>query len=279
MDDVARSVADHYSRHADLPGRILAALPQAGGDPEAPTYDAVHRLDQFHLGGPAASRLLADLGDLHAATVLDVGCGIGGPARLLAHERGCDVTGIDLTERYVADARTLSGWLGLAQATRFARASALQLPVADDSFPVVWSQHAAMNIPDKHTLYAEIARVLQPGGTFLMHDIVAGPLRDPYYPVPWAHTPTDSFLLPANEVHARLRGAGLSEVVWQDASAEAIARIREGRERAAAGEPESPGPQLIMGPEFETMRENLARSLEEARVSVVRAVWRKLMPA
>ncbi|SDF47688.1 Ubiquinone/menaquinone biosynthesis C-methylase UbiE [Limimonas halophila] len=275
MDDVARSVASHYSRHDDLPGRILAALPHTGGDPDHPTYEAVHHLDQFHLGGPPASRVLADLGELHGEAVLDVGCGIGGPARLLSQERGCTVTGVDLTQRYVTSARTISGWLGLGDATQFVCASALQLPVRDGAFSVAWSQHAAMNIPDKDRLYAEIARVLRPGGRFLMHDIVAGPLRDPYYPVPWAHTPTESFLLPANEVHARLRAAGLEEVVWQDASAEAIGRIRAARERAAAGEPEKPGPDLIMGPEFATMRENLSRSLEEARVSVVRSVWKK----
>lgn len=275
MDDVARSVADHYSRHDDLPGRILRALPAAGGDPARPTYDAVHQLDQFHLGGPPASRVLAEMGALRGETVLDVGCGIGGPARLLAHELGCTVTGVDLTHAYIASARTLSDWLGLTGATHFVCGSAVQLPIRDGAFPVVWSQHAAMNIPDKDALYADIARVLQPGGRFLMHDIVAGPLRDPYYPVPWAQGPTESFLLPANEVHARLSAAGLVEEGWADASAEAIARIRDARERAAAGEPEKPGPQLVLGPEFETMRANLSRSLEEARVSVVRSVWRK----
>lgn len=269
------TVTAHYSRHVDLLPRLRAVLPEAGGDPDRPTYDALHVFDQFHLGGPTATRELAEHADLKDATLLDVGCGIGGPARMLAAEFGCDVTGIDLTESYVAAAHELGGWVGLRERTRFACASALHLPFADESWDTVITQHAIMNIPDKARMYAEVARVLKPGGRFVHHDIVAGTTREPYFPVPWASTPAGSFLLPASDVHERLREAGLEEVWWHDKTSEVIQAGRDARAAREAGTPEEPGPHLIMGEEFLTMRKNLGRNLEEGRVAVIQGIWRK----
>jgi SAM-dependent methyltransferase len=270
-----RTVTAHYARHGDLAERILATLPVTGGDPAKPDYAALHQLDQFHLGGPAATRELAGKAEVRGLPLLDLGCGIGGPSRMLAAEYGCDVTGLDLTEGYCAAARRLSRVVGLGERTRFVCASALDLPFAEGVWSMVWTQHAAMNIPDKARLYQEVARVLAPGGRFIMHDIVAGPGREPHFPVPWASTPAGSFLLPANEIHARLAGAGLVEDWWHDKTAESLTRIREARAAAASGEPEPPGPHLVMGPEFLEMRRNLARNLEEGRVGVIEAIWRK----
>jgi len=273
--DPHHGITAHYTRHGDLVPRIQAALAQAGGDPARPDYDALHVLDQFHLGGPAATRELADIAGLREAEVLDVGCGIGGPARTLAAEYGCDVTGIDLTEDYIRTARTLSGWLDLTARTRFVCGSALELPFAEGRWPVAWSQHAAMNIPDKARMYQEIARVLAPGGCFVHHDIVAGPAREPRFPVPWASTPSASFLLPASDIHARLREAGLREVLWRDKTAEVVQAGRQARAEREAGQPEPPGPHLVMGESFLEMRKNLGRNLEEGRVGVILGVWRK----
>jgi SAM-dependent methyltransferase len=207
--------------------------------------------------------------------VLDVGCGIGGPARMLAHAFGCDVTGLDLTHGYCRDAERLGRQVGLDGRTRFACAGAHALPVADASFAWVWTQHAAMNIPDKRAMYAEIARVLEPGGRLVLHDIVAGPGREPHFPVPWASTPDASFLLPARGVHELLTAAGLRERAWEDLTKAAVQRVQDARARMRAGEPEGIGPHLLQGEEFHAMRRNLARNLEEGRVGVVRAVFEK----
>mgnify|MGYP006420844105 CR=1 FL=1 len=273
-------VTAHYGRHGDLRTRIRDAVQTLGGDPERPDYETLHPLDQFHLGGPAATRGLAEFAGLSDAglsgqQVLDVGCGIGGPARCLAREFGGQVTGIDLTESYVRDARHLSAWVGLDTATRFVCASALDLPLADGTWPVVWSQHTIMNIPDKRRFYAEIARVLAPGGVFVHHDIIAGPMREPHFPLPWASEPAASFLLPGRDIHAAIAGAGLAETAWRDITADALASLREARGARARGEPEAPGPQLILGPEFLDMRANLARNLEEGRLGVIQGLWHK----
>lgn len=275
MDDASRAVTEHYSRHEDLLSRVKRALAKAGGDRAQPDYATLHRLDQFHFGGPAATREMAETAGLRGDRVLDIGCGIGGPARTLAAEYGCEVTGIDLTESYCRTARELSGWVGLSTRTRFVCASATELPFPDSTWPIAWTQHAAMNIPDKAQLYAEIARVLAPGGRLVLHDIVAGPVREAHFPVPWARTPSASFLLPGGAIHERLLAAGLQEELWHDATAGALAKIRETRAARDAGQPEEPGPHLIMGPEFATMRKNLARNLEEGRIAVIKAAFRK----
>lgn len=275
MDDPHRAVTAHYSRHGDLTDRILAALAEAGADPERPAQDELAGFDQFHIRGREATRELAEQAEIAGTALLDVGCGIGGPARMLAAEFGCEVTAVDLTEPYCRTAAELSRRVGLAERTRFVCTSALHLPFAEGTWPLVWTQHASMNIADKRALYGEIARVLTPGGRLVLYDIVAGPVREPHFPVPWAAEPRASFLLPAPEMHARLTAAGLEEVIWHDATAEAVAHVRESRARRERGEDLGPGPHCFMGEEFPEMMRNLARNLEEGRLALIQAVFRK----
>ncbi len=275
MDNASAVIRQHYTRHPEIAERIRHVLPEVGGNSMRPTYEAVSHFDQFHLGAGDATREMARVAELQPGPLLDLGCGIGGPARMLAHDFGCEVTGVDLTESYCQAALTLSAWTGLAGETRFVCASALDLPFPDASWPVVWSQHTAMNIPDKTRFYQEIARVLMPGGRLVMHDIVAGTMREPYFPVPWSATPAGSFLLPARQVHERIVRSGLVEELWRDVTTAALARMQQSKAERAAGMPEPPGPHLVLGEDFKEMRRNLGRNMAEGRVSVVQAVWRK----
>lgn len=270
-----RAVRAHYGRHDDLCARIRDALPAVGGAPERPSFDALHRLDQFHVGGPGATRELAEAAGLRDAAVLDLGCGIGGPARMLAQEYGCSVTGVDLTEANCATARKLSDWVGLHGHTRFVCASMDALPFAPGTWPWAWSQHAIMTVPDTPRVYAEVARVLQPGGIFVHHDIVAGRGGMPYFPVPWASEPAGSYLERPEVLHDQMEAAGLIPRVWTDLTEAVRARTIEKEAAREAGTPEPPGPHLVQGPGFETMRANLARNLREWRIGVIRGVWQR----
>ena len=271
------AVAGHYARRGRLAARILelAAAGEASGPLRAADLAA---FDQLHPRGRQATDELADLVDW-PSRFLDLGCGLGGPARYLVETRGGEAVGIDLTESFCSDARDLAQATGLAGGAHFACADATRLPFAEGTFPLVLTQAAAMNIPDKAALYREAARVLAPGGRFLLHDIHLGPAGDPRFPLPWASTPETSHLLPPEAVRALIEAAGLSCRLWQDrttAVREAIeAQRRQAAELKAAGLEPPAGAHSLQGPEFREMASNLARSLAEGQVVVTTGLFEK----
>jgi MPBQ/MSBQ methyltransferase len=103
------------------------------------------------------------------SAVLDVGCGIGGSARILAHDYGLDVLAISISEAQIARARALTP-PALASRCRFAVMDALQLALADGSFDAVWSVEASPHMPDKQRYVDELLRVLKPGGRLAIAD-------------------------------------------------------------------------------------------------------------
>jgi SAM-dependent methyltransferase len=238
-------------------------------------------LDEFHTRGLPATRELAQaLAPSAGDTVLDVGSGLGGPARLLAAEHGCEVCGVDLSAEFVDVAARLTARTGLADAVRFQVADALGLPFPDAAFDHAWTQHVAMNIADRARLYSEVRRVLRPGGRFAVYDVVAlagdgGPLR---FPVPWAAGPDTSFLLTADETRAAVRTAGFAEVSFLDQSALAAEWFRAlvAGVRGLAGGGAAPliGLPVVMGEGFPAMAANLADNLIHGRVGVIQLVAR-----
>ena len=188
MSDGLDGVRDHY-RATGLTERLKTALRSFGPDDQRLSPQQLGGLDQFHTRGLAATAELARLARITAGmSVLDVGSGIGGPARFLAETHGCRVTGIDLSEPFVAAARYLTERTGQSGQVSFQTASALELPFDGGSFDVVLLQHVAMNIADRAQLYREIRRVIKSGGRFATFDVVLKG-AEPHYPVPWASTP------------------------------------------------------------------------------------------
>lgn len=262
----------------DLGGAILAGLDAAGKNPETPTLDDLAPVDQFHTGGKAATLELAQLVPLNAQTnVLDVGGGLGGAARLLASQTGCSVAVVDLAETYCQVGEMLTRRTGLGKRITFTHGDALDLPFADQSFDVVWSQHATMNIAQKARLYAELARVLRPGGRLAFHEIMAGPNTPIAFPVPWATDQRLSFLWPPEEVRLLLTGSGWRERAWVDKTAASLAFFVERLslfERAPASLPPL-GLHLLLGERFGPAFRNMVRNLQEQRVTVIQAVFER----
>lgn len=272
-----RAVVEHYARPGRLAPRILelAAAAKGGGALSAADLAA---FDQLHPRGREATDELADLVEWRGLErFLDLGCGLGGPARYLAETRGVAAVGIDLTESFCADARELA--LATGADARFACADATRLPFAAGAFPLVLIQAATMNVPDKAALYREVARVLAPGGRLLLLDIQLGAAGAPHFPVPWASEAEASHLLEPEAVRALTEQAGLACRSWQDRTDEVRAAIEAQRREAAAlraaGRALPPGAHTLLGPAFREMAANLARNLAESRIAVVAALFQK----
>ena len=260
----------HYDS-IGLAGRLLAALAEAGMTGRRLSPAELAPLDQFHTRGMAATEELAAAAGIAATdAVLDVGSGLGGPSRYLAATFGCTVTGIDLSEPFVEAVAMLSELTGLAGTVRYRCANALAMPFAGAGFDVAWSQHVAMNIADRPGLYAEIHRVLKPGGRFVVYDVVAGSGEPLHYPVPWAANPDNSFLLRAESLRQVLEKQGFRVQAWTDRTADGIAWVRQQQARVTASG--NLGLQLAMGPDFPQMAANPGRNLVEGRVGLQQAV-------
>lgn len=269
MTDTLDGVRDHY-RATGLVERLKAALTTFGPEDELLTPQQLAALDQFHTRGLAAPADLVSLAGITAGTsVLDVGCGIGGPARFLAATHGCRVTGIDLSEPFVDAARYLTKRTAQTEQVSFQVASALGLPFGDGGFETALLQHVAMNIADRARLYREIRRVLTPGARFATFDVVLTG-EEPHYPVPWARTPETSFLLTAAATRGAVEQAGFAALAWHDDTETA---------RAWAAQLRAPGPSplnlgVVVGPSFAHFAANLGRNLLEGRLGILTAVFK-----
>jgi SAM-dependent methyltransferase len=269
MTDVLDGVRDHY-RATGLTERLKTALTVFGPEDQRLAPEQLGALDQFHTRGLAATAELAKLAGITAGmSVLDVGSGVGGPARFLAATHGCQVVGVDLSEPFVDAARYLTGRTGQSGQVSFQTASALELPFDDGRFDVALLQHVAMNISDRARLYLEIRRVLKSGGRFATFDVVLNS-GVPHYPVPWARTPATSFLLTAIATREAIEPAGFRTLTWQDDTEAAKAWFAQIR---VSGPPPSPNLGVVMGPDFAQLSANLGRNLMEGRLGILTAVF------
>ncbi len=270
------SLHDHYHQ-PNLTDRILAALRKAGVNTEKLTRDDLDQLDEFHIRGRAATVELAALAALSADhVVLDLGCGVGGPARFLAAEYGCRVTGLDLVAAYCDAATELTCLVGLADRVDFRQGDMREMPFDDNSFDRIWSQHTIMNIPDKAAFAAEVRRVLRPGGKAVFYEVCAGNGEPVHLPVAWAGTPEHSYLVAPSEFQEVMAAAGLREEMWEDVTGAALAWA-DGMQASLGNKPADarsrPGLGLLMGPAAVQKGKNLLRSLREERITIVRGIF------
>ena len=269
MTDRLDDVRDHY-RATGLTERLKGALAAFGPGDQRLTPEQLSGLDQFHTRGLAATAELAELAGIAAdMSVLDIGAGVGGPARYLAATYGCRVKGVDLSESFVEAARYLTERTGQSGQASFEAASALALPFEDGGFDIALLQHVAMNIADRARLYREIRRVLKSGGRFATFDAVSIG-GDPHYPVPWARTPATSFLLTAAATREAIEAAGFRVLEWRDDTETAKGWFAQLR---ASGPPPSPNLGVVMGPDFVELAANLGRNLGEGRLGILTAVF------
>jgi ubiquinone/menaquinone biosynthesis C-methylase UbiE len=274
--DVEDAVARHYGR-GTLLQLIQEGLRKLGRADGAISPDDLAGVDEFHMGGRQATEQLAlSLVPTAHMHLLDIGCGIGGPARYFAHRFGCRVTGIDLTPEFVATAEALTRMTGLAGRVTFRQASASRLPFEPRSFEAAMLVHVGMNIPDKQAVFVQAARVLKPGGRFIVYDAMRLAPGELVFPLPWARLPENSFLAGRDEYRDGLESAGFEITEDENLAALAIEVFRQVRERMAA--PEGPPPlnlPMLIGPEAPIMLANLMRTLDAGILAPVRMTCRR----
>jgi SAM-dependent methyltransferase len=271
-------VEQHYGR-----GRLRDAIRTgiaALGKTDRITPDDLAAVDEFHIGGRAATdHLLAQVSLDPSMHVLDVGSGIGGPARHIAQAVGCRVTGIDLTAEHVGIADELTAQVGLDDRVRFIHGSALSIPAADASFDVATMLHVGMNIQDKSALFREVARVLRPGAVFAVYDVMQTGASAVRYPVPWARVPDTSFLGEPSAYRAAAEAAGFDVDAESNRRASALeffAKLRASSPPGAA--PPALGLHLVLGPDATTMIANMATNIENGALAPVEMICRRVSP-
>lgn len=258
---------EHYAA-PNLIERIDQALVAAGKSPDSLQLADLTPIDEFHLRGPMATDELIELLDVNPGNrVLDVGSGLGGPARRLASATRCHVTGVDLSDDFCAAGNELSRRVGLAGRVSLEPGNAMQLERFESSpFDAAWSIHVGMNIENKTSLYSGVSRVLSSGARFLIFDILSADSGDIHFPVPWADTPAHSFLATVDEMSSLLNAAGFTIESTVDQSTQCLEFLDDLFERfRQEGGPPALGLHLVAGPTFgeaiKVVRQNLVDGL------------------
>jgi ubiquinone/menaquinone biosynthesis C-methylase UbiE len=268
------AVADHYARES-LIAAIRDGLAAMGKTEVTVTAEDLSPVDEFHIGGREATGDLAGQIALAASDrVLDIGCGLGGPARQIAAHYACHVTGIDLTRDYIEAGNVLSGWLRLKDLVSLQQGNALALPFADESFSAAYMLHVGMNIADKSVLFSEAARVLRAGARLGVYDVMRTGEGELAYPLPWASTPeTNAIAAPARYREA-LSAAGFEIISERNRRDVALNYFAQQRAKVATCST-ALGVQTLMGARRPQMVGNMIESISAGRIAPVEIIARR----
>lgn len=270
-----RSVSDHWGT-GDVYSRIIDAMKTAGIDPETVTVEQLAPVDHFHARGFPATVELADALPIEAGQrLVDIGCGMGGPARYLAQRFGCKVDGLDITAPFVEAGNKLTALVGMQDAVTIVHGDGQKLPYADTTFDGGYAQHVTMNVPDRGAFFDEAFRVLKPGAFFALTEHGLGELGDPHHPLPWSEDGSGAYLLRPADTVTILERSGFSDIQVTDTGEKYLQGYLRAIELAKKGEAPVFGVHILLGKLAPQIFRNAARNIEEGRTHPVQIICRK----
>ena len=271
----AASIADHWATD-DVYAVIVSALETSSKPLDSLTVQDLAPVDHFHARGFPATVELGDRLPVKAGDhILDIGSGLGGPARYFAQRFGCTVNGIDVTEPFVEAARKLTALLDLNDKVSFEHGDAHHLPYPDGVFDGAYTQHVTMNIADRPQFFAEAWRVLKPGALFALTEHGLGVTGDPHHPVPWSDDGSGEWLATPAKTRALITAAGFVDIEIEDTGPKYLEAYRTVMALAERGELPPFGMHLLMGETAPQKIQNAARNIEEGRTHPVQVLCRK----
>ena len=271
-----KAIADHWAQ-GDVYALIVSALRKMSKSLDALTVEDLAPVDHFHARGLPATVELADRLPIKAGQyVVDIGCGLGGPARYIAKRFRCKVSGLDITGPFVEAANKLTALLRMESQVTIEHGDGQRLPYADASFDGAYTQHVTMNVADRPTFFAEAYRVLKPGAFFALTEHGLGANGNPHYPLPWSADGSGAYLVTPSETRAFLEAAGFKNIVVEDVGIKYVAGYKTVIEKAEKGVLPPLGTHILMGDTALQKTRNAARNIEEGRTHPIQLVCRKL---
>jgi ubiquinone/menaquinone biosynthesis C-methylase UbiE len=269
------SISDHWGT-GDVYSRIFDAMKSAGIDPETVTVQQLAPVDHFHARGLQATVELADALPIEAGQrLVDIGCGIGGPARYLAQRFGCKVDGLDITAPFVDAGNKLTALVGMQDAVTIEHGDGQRLPYADKTFDGGYALHVTMNVPDRGAFFDEAFRVLNPGAFFALTEHGLGERGDPHHPLPWSEDGRGAYLMRPEDTVAILEKSGFSDIQVTDTGQQYLQGYLRAIELAEKGEAPVFGTHILLGKLAPQIVRNAARNIEEGRTHPVQIICRK----
>jgi SAM-dependent methyltransferase len=269
-------IAEHWAQGGGVFERIVKALEASGKPLDRLTVEDLAPADHFHARGFPATVELADRLPVAAHDhLLDIGCGIGGPARYFAKRFGCRVTGIDITPAFVEAGIRLTALLAMEDRVQIDLGDGERLPYADEAFHGALSQHVTMNVADRGRFYAEAFRVLKPGAFFALTEHGLGPAGDPHHPVPWSSDGSGAYLVTPEATRELLAAAGFADIEIEETGPRYLAGYKASIAKTEAGERALLGTHLLLGEAALEKTRNAARNIEEKRTRPIQATCRK----
>jgi SAM-dependent methyltransferase len=272
----ANPVAEHWAAAEDVYAVIVSALKKAGKNLDNLTVEDLAPVDHFHARGLQATVELADALPIKPNhQLVDIGCGVGGPARYMATRFQCRVAGIDITPAFVEAGNKLSALVHLQEQVRIELGDGQRLPYANEQFDGGYTQHVTMNVLDRPKFFAEAFRVLKPGAFFALTEHGLGPAGNPHHPVPWSSDGSGEYLVSPENTRALLQAASFTDITIEDTGPKYLASYQKVMELADKGELPILGIHLLLGESALEKTRNSARNINEGRTQPILVVCRK----